>query len=62
MISIKTIREKPQSVQDILDLKGYDGSISKIHFLDENYRTINKKLEDFRAQKNKVSEQLTSEF
>ena len=58
MISIKTIREKPQSVQDILDLKGYDGSISKIHFLDENYRTINKKLEDFRAQKNKVSEQV----
>ena len=31
MISIKTIREKPQSVQDILDLKGYEGSISKIH-------------------------------
>ena len=58
MISIKTIREKPQSVQDILDLKGYEGSISKIHSLDENYRTINKKLEGFRAQKNKVSEQV----
>ena len=58
MISIKTIREKPQSVQDTLDLKGYEGSISKIHSLDENYRTINKKLEDFRAQKNKVSEQV----
>ena len=58
MISIKTIREKPQSVQDILDLKGYEGSISKIHSLDENYRTINKELEDSRAQKNKVSEQV----
>ena len=58
MISIKTIREKPQSVQDILDLKGYEGSISKIHSLDENYRIINKKLESFRAQKNKVSEQV----
>ena len=58
MISIKTIREKPQSVQDILDLKGYEGSISKIHSLDENYRKINKKLEGFRAQKNKVSEQV----
>ena len=58
MISIKTIREKPQSVQDILDLKGYEGSISKIHSLDENYRTINKKLEGFRARKNKVSEQV----
>ena len=45
MISIKIIRENPQSVQDILDLKGYEGSISKIHSLDENYRTINKKLE-----------------
>ena len=58
MISIKTIREKPQSVQDILDLKGYEGSISKIHSLDENYRTINKKLEDSRAEKNIVSEQV----
>ena len=58
MISIKTIRENPQSVQDILDLKGYDGSISKIHSLDKKYRAINKKLESFRAQKNKVSEQV----
>ena len=41
MISIKTIRENPQFVQDILDLKGYEGSISKIHLLDANYRTIN---------------------
>ena len=58
MISIKIIRDNPQSVQDILDLKGYEGSISKIHSLDENYRTINKKLEDSRALKNKVSEQV----
>ena len=58
MISIKIIRENPQSVQDILDLKGYEGSISKIYSLDENYRTINKKLEDSRALKNKVSEQV----
>ena len=58
MISIKIIRENPQSVQSILDLKGYECSISKIHSLDENYRIINKKLEGFRAQKNKVSEQV----
>tara|TARA_B100001564_G_C20663169_1_gene682508 strand:- start:691 stop:1959 length:1269 start_codon:yes stop_codon:yes gene_type:complete len=58
MISIKIIRENPQSVKDILDLKGYEGSISKIHSLDENYRKINKKLENYRAQKNKVSEQV----
>ena len=58
MISIKIIRDNPQSVQDILDLKGYEGSISKIHSLDENYRIINKKLEDSRALKNKVSEQV----
>ena len=58
MISIKTLRENPQFVQHTLDLKGYDGSISKIHSLDENYRKINKKLEDYRAQKNKVSEQV----
>ena len=58
MISIKIIRENPQSVQDILNLKGYEGSITKIHLLDENFREINKKLEDFRAQKNKVSEQV----
>ncbi len=58
MISIKIIRENPQSVQDILDLKGYEGSISKIYSLDENFRKINKKLEDSRALKNKVSEQV----
>ena len=58
MISIKIIRKNPQSVQDILNLKGYQGSITKIHSLDENYRNINKKLEDHRAQKNKVSEQV----
>ena len=58
MISIKLIREKPQSVQDFLNLKGYEGSITKIHSLDENYRRVNKKLEDYRAQKNKVSEQV----
>ena len=46
MISIKIIRENPQYVQDILNLKGYEGSITKIHSLDENYRKINKKLED----------------
>jgi len=56
MISIKIIRENPQSVQDFLNLKGYEGSITKIHSLDEKYRKINKKLEDYRAQKNKVSE------
>ena len=58
MISIKSIRENTQSVKDLLELKGYEGSISKIHSLDENYRKINKKLEDFRAQKNIVSEQV----
>ena len=58
MISIKIIRENPQSVQDFLNLKGYEGSITKIHSLDENYRKVNKKLEDYRAQKNKVSEQV----
>ena len=58
MISIKIIRENPKFVQDILDQKGYEGSISKIHTLDEHYRMINKKLEDSRALKNKVSEQV----
>ena len=58
MISIKIIRENPKSVQDFLNLKGYEGSITKIHSLDENYRRVNKKLEDYRAQKNKVSEQV----
>ena len=60
MISIKIIRDNPQSAKDALNLKGYEGSISKIHSLDENYRTINKKLEDSRAQKNKVSEQVAT--
>ena len=60
MISIKIVRENPQFVQDTLDLKGYEGSISKIHSLDENYRAINKKLEDSRALKNKVSEQVAA--
>ncbi len=58
MISLKVIRENPQFVQDILSLKGYKGSISKIYSLDEKYRKINKKLEDSRAEKNIVSEQV----
>ncbi len=58
MIPIKSIRENPESVQHFLDLKGYEGSIAKIYSMDENYRKINKKLEDLRAQKNSASEQV----
>ena len=58
MISIKDIRENPQLVQDSLVKKGYEGSIVEINSIDKKYRAITKNLEESRAKKNVVSQQV----
>ena len=58
MISIKDIRENPQLVQDALVKKGYDGSIVEINSIDKKYRIITKNLEESRARKNVVSQEV----
>jgi len=58
MISIKDIRENPQLVQDLLLKKGYEGSIEEINSIDKKFRVITKNLEESRAKKNVVSQQV----
>ncbi len=58
MISIKNIRDNPQLVQDSVVKKGYEGSIVEINSIDKKYRLITKNLEESRAKKNVVSQQV----
>ena len=58
MISIKNIRDNPQLVQDLVVKKGYEGSIVEINSIDKKYRLITKNLEESRAKKNVVSQQV----
>ena len=58
MISIKDIRENPKLVQESLIKKGYEGSIVEINSIDKKYRLITKNLEESRAKKNVVSQQV----
>ena len=58
MISINNIRTSPQKVEEALKTKGYEGSISDIVFLDENFRKLTHSLETSRAMKNLVSEEV----
>ena len=58
MISIKNIRNNPQLLQDSLVKKGYEGSIVEINLIDKKYREITKNLEESRAKKNVVSQQV----
>ena len=58
MISIKNIRNNPQLLQDSLVKKGYEGSIVEINSIDKKYRLITKNLEESRAKKNVVSQQV----
>tara|TARA_B100001250_G_scaffold372765_1_gene358462 strand:+ start:781 stop:2046 length:1266 start_codon:yes stop_codon:yes gene_type:complete len=58
MISINNIRTSPQKVEEALKTKGYEGSISDIVSLDENFRKLTHSLETSRAMKNLVSEEV----
>jgi len=58
MISIKNIRDNPLLVQDSLAKKGYEGSIVEINSIDKKYRLVTKNLEESRAKKNVVSQQV----
>ena len=58
MISIKEIRTDSQNIEKALRSKGYEGSIGDIISLDENFRMITYDLEQLRAKKNTVSEQV----
>ena len=58
MISIKDIRTNSQNIEKALRSKGYDGSMNDIISLDENFRKVTHSLEQLRAKKNTVSEQV----
>ena len=58
MISIKDIRTDSKNIEQALRSKGYEGSITDIIYLDENFRKSNHSLEQLRAKKNAVSEQV----
>ena len=58
MISINDIRTSPQKVEEALNTKGYEGSISDIVSIDENFRKLTHSLEISRAKKNLVSEEV----
>jgi len=58
MISIKDIRANSQNIEKALLSKGYDGSINDIISTDENFRKVTHSLEQLRAKKNTVSEQV----
>jgi len=58
MISINDIRTSPQKVEEALNTKGYEGSISDIVSIDENFRKLTHSLETSRAKKNLVSEEV----
>ena len=60
MISINDIRSSPQKVEETLHTKGYEGSISNIVAIDENFRNITYSLETSRAKKNLVSEEVAN--
>ena len=45
-------------MQDSLIKKGYEGSIEEINLIDKKYRMITKNLEESRAKKNVVSQQV----
>ena len=61
MISINKIRSTPQKTEKALNTKGYEGSISDIVSIDENFRKLTHSLERSRAKKNLVSERVAKD-
>ena len=58
MIPIKELRKNPKNIEKALRSKGYEGSINDIISLDVNFRKSIHRLEELRAKKNTVSEQV----
>ena len=58
MISIKELRADFQNIDKALKSKGYEGSVNDIISVDEKFRTLTYALEQLRAKKNNVSEQV----
>ena len=58
MISIKKLRTDFQKIEKALKSKGYEGSVNDIISVDEKFRTLTYNLEQLRAKKNNVSEQV----
>ncbi len=58
MISIKKLRTDFQKIEKALKSKGYEGSLNDIISVDEKFRTLTYNLEQLRAKKNNVSEQV----
>ena len=58
MLDIALIREKPEWVAEQLAKRGFEVDFSKFLKLDAQKRKLQKKLEDLRAEKNRVSDEI----
>jgi len=58
MLDLKFIRNNLDLITDTLKNRGYDLDLSRLHYLDEQRRSVLVRLEDFRYQRNKVSDQI----
>lgn len=55
MIDIKILRENPDKIKDALKKRGINFNVEELLILDKQKREIQQKLEQLRAQKNKIS-------
>lgn len=60
MLDIKFIRNNLDLISSALKNRGYDLDLSRLQYLDRQRRSILVKLEDFRYQRNKVSDQIAA--
>jgi seryl-tRNA synthetase len=58
MLDLKFIRNNLDLITDTLKNRGYDLDLSRLHYLDEQRRSVLVRLEDLRYQRNKVSDQI----
>ncbi len=58
MLDIRYIRENPEKVQAAATSKGYSVSISDLLAVDDERRTAQQRVDETRAQKNRVSDQM----
>jgi seryl-tRNA synthetase len=58
MLDLKFIRNNLNLITDTLKNRGYDLDLSRLHYLDEQRRSVLMRLEDLRYQRNKVSDQI----
>ncbi len=61
MLSISRIRENPDAIQQALATKGEQINLNSLLDLDQQHRTIQTKVNELRAERNRVSEEIAEE-